>query len=466
MRVCVNCGKRLFFGEKECGACGAEQPGPDAGQNEKTRKALIGVLIGASLLAAGAAVSLLGLPQRLFGRMEKTTVSVETSAYVYTYETAGTLPAQTEAALPAETDTAAAVQPSAAAEVQTATVPSAVAAVPETGVLVTVTVPVQTTAGAAADITQPPAVPAAPDGAVPAYETVNGLLLCGNAAFEYYNFSRSVADNYAAAVNRAAQLLAGRAQVYAMVIPTGIDIALDPRVRAKISSGNQQEACAYLEGSFSPLVRAVPVFGTLLSHRNEYLYFRTDHHWTGLAAYYAYVEFCRAKGVQPVELAACTRRDFAGFLGTYYASSGKRAALGNTPDVVETYMPPGDTLISVYNDSGRSQYRGSVIFNEEHNGAANKYGAFIFGDNAFSVIENRSLGNGAGCLLVKDSFGNAIAPLLAAHYQYVYVMDFRYCSKTVSQLVSEYGIGDVLFADNLSMTRAAKLVNQLAAKIG
>lgn len=461
MRLCVNCGLKLSWRARVCKACGAPQPTLPAAPGAKKRTALIAVLVGASLLALFAAGSLLLGSGRSPGRVETLTAQAPSAEAPAETAAPPEAPAQTA---PAETaaQTQAPVsetQPVSTQPVtQTVTQPVTASTVAVTYVAVPVTerqAPAET-----------PVVPEDPTGPVPAFETVNGILYCGNAAYEYYSFSKSVADDYAAAVNRAAGLLAGRAQVYAMVIPTGIDIALDPRVRAQVSSGDQRQAAAYLKGSFAPGVRAVPVFDALTAHRNEYLYFRTDHHWTGLAAYYAYVEFCRAKGVEPVALSVCARRDFTGFLGSYYTGAGKRAALGDTPDVVETYMSPVNADITVYNDAGRVLYRGDVIYNEDNNSAANKYGAFIFGDNAFSVIENRSVPAGERCLLVKDSFGNALAPLLIANYQTVYVMDFRHCSKTVSQLVSEYGINDVLFADNLSMTRAATLVSQLAAKIG
>lgn len=306
-----------------------------------------------------------------------------------------------------------------------------------------------------------------PSSAVPQFETLGVVLICGNAGYEYYNFVRSTADKYIAAVNRAASVLEGKAQVYAMVIPTSMDITLDPRVRKQITStDDQKKACAYLESQLSKSVRAVPIFQTLSDHRNEYVYFRTDHHWTQLGAYYAYVEFCGKKGVQPVALGDCVRRDFDGFLGTFYADSNRNPALSETPDVVETFLPPGDSRLLVYDNGGKNVYAGDVIYNAQTNSAAFKYGAFIYGDNPFTVIENNSMESGESCLLVKESFGNAFAPLLIANYKTVYVMDYRYCDQTVAQLVARYGISDVIFANNISMTRSASLVDQMAAKIG
>ena len=431
MRLCQTCGKRLPENARVCRVCGAPQPALPAARKKRGRAAAIvvgiivlGLVVLAALSAAGVS-SLLRLPARLLWQTQPDAAPEAPESDAVPVSEDGTQPL------------------SAAAPDPTAPAPSAAATEPA-----------------------PTAAPV-PAGPVPAYEKVGNLLVCGNAAFSYYYYNEAVAGAYAAAVNRAAALLEGRARVYVMTVPTGIDIALDPRVRSEISSDDQRQAEADLRARFSPQVCAVPVVDALLAHRDDYLYFRTDHHWTGLAAYYAYAEFCRAKGVQPVALAACARRDFGGFLGTYYnETESKRDVLGETPDVVETYMPPADATLTVYDDGGNTVYSGSVIYNEDHSIPANKYGAFVYGDNAFSVIENRSLPAGKSCLLIKDSYGNAVAPLLTADYKTVYIMDFRHCSKTVAQLVSAYGIDDVLFADNLQMTCAANLVEQLAARIG
>lgn len=335
--------------------------------------------------------------------------------------------------------------------------------------------PVQTTAETTndAEVTETTALDQAEEtsakksgeqGPAPAFEQLSSILISGNAGYEYYNFVQSTADKYAAAVNRAATALQGKAQVYAMIIPTSTGITLDPRIQAQISSSDQKKAIAYIESQFDEGVKPVQIFDTLTDHRDEYIYFRTDHHWTELGAYYAYVEFCKQKGVKPVALKYCERRDFEGFLGSFYSDSGQDPALGNTPDVVETYFPPADADITITDSNGYT-YTGDVIYDANDSIPAYKYSAYIWGDNPFSDIHNKGKKEGENCLLIKESFGNAFAPLLVGHYKHVYVMDYRYCSKTVAQLVSEYHITDVIFANNISMTRADVLVDKLAAKI-
>ena len=305
------------------------------------------------------------------------------------------------------------------------------------------------------------------DGLVQKFDSI---LVAGNAGYEYYNFNQTAADAYIAAVNAAGNKLGGRASVYSMIIPTSIDITLDARVRKKVNVSDQKKAIEYMEGSMNQNVRRVEIFDTMKAHKDEYIYFRTDHHWTGLGAYYAYVRFCEIKGIQALPLSSYTVRSFDNFLGSFYNDSGKDPALGGTPDVVDTYTPPCNTKMTVTERSGNS-FVTPMIYNATTNKPAYKYSAFIYGDNPFTVIENTDMTGGDALILVKESFGNAIAPLFTYHYKYVYVVDYRYYTGTLNSLVDTAknacgGNVDVLYCNNISMTRASGQVTKLAGVLG
>ncbi len=305
------------------------------------------------------------------------------------------------------------------------------------------------------------------DGLVQKFDSI---LVAGNAGYEYYNFNQAAADAYIAAVNAAGNKLGGRASVYSMIIPTSIDITLDARVRKKVNVSDQKKAIEYMEGSMNQNVRRVEIFDTMKAHKDEYIYFRADHHWTGLGAYYAYVRFCEVKGIQALPLSSYTVRSFDNFLGSFYNDSGKDPALGGTPDVVDTYTPPCNTKMTVTERSGNS-FVTPMIYNATTNKPAYKYSAFIYGDNPFTVIENTDMTGGDALILVKESFGNAIAPLFTYHYKYVYVVDYRYYTGTLNSLVDTAknacgGNVDVLYCNNISMTRASGQVTKLAGVLG
>ena len=301
------------------------------------------------------------------------------------------------------------------------------------------------------------------DGPMPVnVQTIGSILVADDAGYEYYNFSQSAADSYAGAVNAVAQKLAGVATVYDMIVPTSMDIVLDSRVREKVASDDQKKAISYIEGMLLPEVRRVSIYDILKAHRNEYIYYRTDHHWASMGAYYAYTQFCAVKGVQPFRIEDCTLQSFDGFLGTF---ANKDKALAANPDRVDAYTPPGNYVITI-RGKNLNVDEGSVIYDESKAGASLKYGAFIWGDNAYSMIEDKAKATGESCLLIKESFGNALAPLLAANYKYLYIIDYRHYTGTITQLVREKGITDVVFCNNVSMTRAQSLIDQLIARIG
>ena len=71
--------------------------------------------------------------------------------------------------------------------------------------------------------------------------------------------------------------------VYDMIVPTSIDIMLPESTRAGLNTDDQKKAIDYMYGSMLDETKKVNIYDTLMSHNDEYLYFRTDHHWTALA---------------------------------------------------------------------------------------------------------------------------------------------------------------------------------------
>lgn len=307
-----------------------------------------------------------------------------------------------------------------------------------------------------------------PQPQLPAVEQLGAMLIIDNAAYEYYNFNQSVADNYCATVNRAEQILAGKAQVYDMIIPTSMAITLPENFSGSTNSSDQKKAIDYMYSLINPNVRKVNVYDTLLSHKNEYIYFRTDHHWTALGAYYSYRELMTLKGAVPAELTAFKEHKFDGFLGSFYAESGQKPSLGNTPDYVMAYEPLQLQKIHTYTVSGEINY--SIVSNGDVLSAANKYLTFVCGDHPYGVMTNPTITDGSSCLVIKESFGNAMVAYLTQHYQNVHVVDYRYINQvysgTLNQFVSERGIQDVMFINNISSTRSPALVNALSAFVG
>lgn len=291
-------------------------------------------------------------------------------------------------------------------------------------------------------------------------EQLSSIVICDNAGFEYYNFVQSTADNYARALNTAASRFSGNYDIYATVAPNSTDITLNEKVRAKLSVSDQKEAINYMLGSTSSDVKKFNCYDNIKQHRNEYVYFRTDHHWTALAAYYAYEVFCQTKGITPLPQSAFEIWSFDNFLGTFYNDSGSNPALGATPDRVDAYKPPCEYSTTVTDKYG-STSEWFLLYDETNAPASLKYGTFIGGDNPLTTITNNTLTEGESCVVIKESYGNAFVPFLVYHYKTVYVIDYRHYQNTLSGFLSTHSVDDIIFVNNISMTRNASLVKSL-----
>ena len=328
--------------------------------------------------------------------------------------------------------------------------------------------------GASQSVTPSPApeespTPAPQEEPSAAPEQAGSLMIVGDTAYEYYNFKEDTANQYITAVADAGTKLSGISTVYDMVIPTSIDIMLPEsyleKFSSEINSNDQRKAIEdYIYPSIQAMnssVKTVSIYDTLKAHANEYLYFRTDHHWTQLGAYYAYVEFCKARGFEPVALDQFEKKEYTGYLGSFYSSSSEAAAaLGNNPDTVEAYIPNADVTMYVMQKNGEELPDWPLIADADTYSAGNKYLAFCGGDQPYEEITNNDMTEGPSCIVVKESFGNCFIPFLVNHYKTIYVIDYRDYTGTVSALAQEKGVDDVICVNNISMTRNDGLVEE------
>ena len=297
-------------------------------------------------------------------------------------------------------------------------------------------------------------------------QTLNSVYIYGDTAYEYYNFVRSTADSYINAINSAADDAAKNSiNFYNMLVPTSIDITLNESSRSKLNSSDQKNAINYMSSSMNKNVKKVQIFDLLKAHSDEYIYFRTDHHWTSLGAYYAYAQFMTVKGGKYTSLSDMTQYAFPDFLGSFYNDTGKNEALAKTPDTVFAYMPNADIKFRMMQQDSSEYIDWPLICDVTDYSQSYKYLCFIGGDNPVSIIENNSIENGETCVFVKESFGNAFAPYLACNYKYVYVIDYRYFKGDITDFAKEKGATDIIVQSNMSMTRNASLVNKLAAAL-
>ncbi|MBR4869200.1 MAG: hypothetical protein IKU12_00290, partial [Oscillospiraceae bacterium] len=222
------------------------------------------------------------------------------------------------------------------------------------------------------ELPPPPVIPELDPAAK--IETLGALLVVDDAAYEYYNFVASTANNYITTVERAAALLPEDTNVYNILIPNSMDICVPESVRAQLTTSSQRQAIDYFYKSYSANVNTVDIFDTLLRHSvdGEYLYFRTDHHWTALGAYYAYCDFMEAMGKTPASLETnFTEHVFEGFTGSFVRETNN-AAMKENPDTVYAYEPNSTNAITIHwADGAVTPY--TIVTDVSTWGASSKY---------------------------------------------------------------------------------------------
>ncbi len=289
----------------------------------------------------------------------------------------------------------------------------------------------------------------------------DGTIQIADTAYELYNYVESSAKQYATVVNTISKKLGSSVNVYDMIVPTSVGITLPDNQKKKVNSSDQKKSIRKIYHKLHSGICTVSLYETLMQHRTEYIYFRTDHHWTDLGAYYAYKQFCEDKGITPHARKDYTKKNFGGYYGSFYQDTHQSKMLKK--DKVIAYYPVDQKKITMkYTDDGGNTYSSPVICDASSYSTSLKYCAFIAGDNPYTVIKNKTVHDGSSCVIVKESFGNAFAPYLADHYQTIYVIDYRYWDGSLSKLVKKKKVQDVLFLNNISMTRNAYLIGKLA----
>ncbi|MBQ3952841.1 MAG: hypothetical protein II679_01115, partial [Ruminococcus sp.] len=134
--------------------------------------------------------------------------------------------------------------------------------------------------------------------------------------FELFGGSESSSAYYAQTVNTLAGKLSG-VSCYSMIVPNHAEIGLPERLRQTVPSNSQADniKAAYAAMNTS-VVKPINAYNYLSQHCNDYIYFKSDHHWTGLGAYYAYSALADTLGMKKLSLDDCTEQKIEGFTGT------------------------------------------------------------------------------------------------------------------------------------------------------
>ena len=194
------------------------------------------------------------------------------------------------------------------------------------------------------------------------------------------------------------------------------------------------EIAARLQG-----VHFLDVTDALSQHKDEPIYYRTDHHWTSLGAYYAFSDMAAGLGIaqltEEYDIYPVTDR----FEGTLASKSGCHAVT----DVIELYVPKTDIEYYVTVDGERT----ATMYDREKLKEKDQYAVFLGGNDA-RVDITTTAETGKTLLIFKDSYANCFLQFLLPHYDRIILLDARYYYGDADSVISREGVTDVLFLYN------------------
>ncbi|MBS5934738.1 MAG: hypothetical protein KIC94_17880 [Clostridiales bacterium] len=192
----------------------------------------------------------------------------------------------------------------------------------------------------------------------------------------------------------------------------------------------------------------VDVNQALKDKSDEYIYYKTDHHWTSLGAYYAYEVWAKSLGLTPKPLNEYKQTvATSDFYGTVY----NKVNTNVSPDKITLFDDGGEYKVNI--NMGEKEL--DSLFDYEQLDSVDKYSIFLGGNNALVQVTSGNK-NGKKLLVVKDSYAHTMVPILAHHFEEVVLVDLRHLNMEMEAIVDQFGITDVLLLYNDSSVMSDK----------
>ena len=345
--------------------------------------------------------------------------------------------------------------------------------------------PTEPDAPAEPDVPEEPDVPAEPDTpaepeADPALDTpdeadasyAGSVVVVGDRAMEIPTRLDDIITSYAGAVANLQSALGPDVRTISIVTPNGGEFYSPESLHT--GEHDQKAMIDFCYSQMPDSVVTVDAYAKLRSHTDEYIYFRTDHHWTQLGAYYAYTAFCEAAGFEAVPLADFQTGRYDTFLGSMYTFTKgypQSDVLKQNPDYLDYYLPIKDTHARYYADGTLENGTPvSVVYTQLDEAVTNKYLCFIGGDTPICIVESEV--QGPTCIVLKESYGNAFVPFLTSHYGRIIVVDPREFNQDgkppldLAALAENEGVDDLIVINYPYMINSKAYVRYLNALAG
>lgn len=257
-----------------------------------------------------------------------------------------------------------------------------------------------------------------------AAEQLGSVVLIGNSAFDVPYAKNDQIREYAQAVTAIADLLGSNVKTFSMPVPNSAEFYTHKEYHTGKTS--QKDMFQLCKDNLGSNVTFVDSYSVIEKHTSEYIYFRTDHHWTHLGAYYAYTALCESAGFTPVNRDDFATGQWEGFVGsmyTYVANFPQGKVLKDNPDTVHYWKPNANCTTTCYNSTALTGGFAMGTICRVGEDVDNKYLTFMGGDHPVAIVETDT--QGPCILVIKESYGNALISWLTNHYSKIILIDPR-----------------------------------------
>ena len=231
---------------------------------------------------------------------------------------------------------------------------------------------------------------------------------------------------------------------YALIAPNAVNILSD-KLPALAAATDQNP---YLNATAAALEKAgvtfVDVRDTLSQHKDDGIYYHTDHHWTTQGAYFAYMQLAKVLGIDSSSISYDKLPVSMSFQGTLSAKSGFRASEKEEMDV---FLPRDDSVPSSVVNYVDEQKKSASFYDTEKLETRDKYALFFGGNHAQIKISTPTETDNT-LLVLKDSYANSFIPFLAQHYRKIIMIDPRYYFGDLEQLMQVENVQEILYLYN------------------
>ena len=194
---------------------------------------------------------------------------------------------------------------------------------------------------------------------------------------------------------------------------------------------------SYLSSKSNDHINTINVAEELLKNKDDYIYYKTDHHWTSYGAYLAYLKYMDYLGLEIVDINNLEKITINNFLGTYY----NRSKYFKADSDFITYYNILDLYIKI---DGKEQL--SLMDLDKFKGS-DKYSAFLWGNNGLTKVINENISEerkGSSILIFKDSYANSFIQFLSYNYEIIDIIDLRYFKESIRNFMKDKDYNEIL----------------------